>query len=498
MSEMQQGAVGDVRSLVVAREQGMAERPAEAGVQRLARMSEDNFTEHLELLKVGYSRLKQVQRTLMKPGVHFGMPGAKPEQLAKLVEEGKVGLYKAGAEVLCQMLGFVAGRPDLQITYGDPDNESSPAIVVHASVPIHRGDTSGPTVGVGVGAWSTWEIKNRYRRTQRVCPTCGKPALMKQAEAKGGPFKGQPAFWCAPFKDGCGGNFAGNDPNIVDQAEGREVNRDAADLLNTGVKMGTKRAYVDGVIRASGSSDLFTQDVEDMKPEDLKQHSREVDAGAEATVNAMYGGGDDWRDEVQKSAAAPAKPNPPAGPVAPPAEKPASDRQKSALRTLLSMKLGCTDETFDAGLQQYGIISGLEAISAFDASKMIGALNKQPDMPKDAAAPAAPTREQAIATQPARQETSTTEADGPLADTQANRDFLLDSIRMHAAELEGMHRGRKIISVEEGVGHLVGGNELAVLRMTRPIELSYLDVQQLWTLAQYLKAEIGRKAQATR
>ena len=400
----------DVSALARVPEQRLAERPAEAGIARLARLSEDQFTSHLALLRTGYSRLKRVQRELMTPGVHWGMPGAKPDQLAKLAAEGKVGLYKAGAELLCQLLGFVSGRPDLRIEYGDPDNETSPSIVVHASVPIHRGEADGPVVGVGVGAWSTWEVKNRYREQKRTCPACGKAALLFQQTAKGGEFRGRSAFWCAPSRDGCSANFSGDDPRITEQQTGREVNRDAADLLNTGVKMATKRAFVDGTIRASGSSDLFTQDVEDMSPEQVKRRESEVSAGADATTAAMYGDGgpDDWRDAVHGEPAKPAAPqaigNAPSSPASPSAarsateapsgqqgEPEATDKQRGAVRGLLRSKLGAeSHEDADVALKtRLHLPGGWDRLTKKEASTVIAALNAMPDLPKTGPAAAA-------------------------------------------------------------------------------------------------------------
>lgn len=47
--------------------------------------------------------------------------------------------------------------------------------------------------------------------------------------------------------------------------------------LNKAIKMAQKSAFVDAVIRATGMSDLFTQDLEDMSKDDLPQnHAHEV------------------------------------------------------------------------------------------------------------------------------------------------------------------------------------------------------------------------------
>ena len=73
------------------------------------------------------------------------MPGKKASDL-KAGE--KVGIYKPGVELLLSLYGLVA---DVQITthYGDPENATSPAIVVDARALIHRGSLDGPVVAVG-------------------------------------------------------------------------------------------------------------------------------------------------------------------------------------------------------------------------------------------------------------------------------------------------------------------------------------------------------------
>jgi hypothetical protein len=42
-------------------------------------------------------------------------------------------------------------------------------------------------------------------------------------------------------------------------------NEDIADVFNTVLKMGKKRAFVDAVLSATAASDIFTQDIEEMK-----------------------------------------------------------------------------------------------------------------------------------------------------------------------------------------------------------------------------------------
>ena len=48
---------------------------------------------------------------------------------------------------------------------------------------------------------------------------------------------------------------------------GKAENPDIADTYNTVLKMAKKRAHVDAIITVTAASDIFTQDVEDLLPE---------------------------------------------------------------------------------------------------------------------------------------------------------------------------------------------------------------------------------------
>jgi hypothetical protein len=58
----------------------------------------------------------------------------------------------------------------------------------------------------------------------------------------------------------------------------RILNPEPADAQNTLVKMASKRAFVDGVLKATGASRMFTQDVEDMPwLSEEKASSKQID-----------------------------------------------------------------------------------------------------------------------------------------------------------------------------------------------------------------------------
>jgi len=125
---------------------------------------------------------------------------------------------------------------------------------------LHLEDLAGPVVAVGYGAASSWETKHRYRREERTCPECGNEGTVIKGKAEYG------GGWLCWTKKpgGCGAKFADDAPEIVGQVVENAQNPDPFDLENTIVKMAEKRAFVDVTLRATASSDLFTQDVEDM------------------------------------------------------------------------------------------------------------------------------------------------------------------------------------------------------------------------------------------
>ncbi len=119
-------------------------------------------------------------------------------------------------------------------------------------------------MGEGLGECNSWEVKYRYRTSERACPTCGKGSII-QTKHKTGANTGKPKnFWCAPFKGGCGAGFQLDDKAITGQELGRKANPEIFDQVNTLLKMAQKRAHVLATINATSASEFFTQDLEDM------------------------------------------------------------------------------------------------------------------------------------------------------------------------------------------------------------------------------------------
>lgn len=117
---------------------------------------------------------------------------------------------------------------------------------------------SGLCVGTAIGSANSRETKWRWRTAERVCPNCGKPAIIKGKEEYGG------GWVCFTKKEGCNSKFKDNDPAIVDQIVGRIENPDIADQANTICKIAQKRSLSSAIKCVANVSAFFTVDIEDM------------------------------------------------------------------------------------------------------------------------------------------------------------------------------------------------------------------------------------------
>ena len=193
-------------------------------------------------------KIQDLMSTMMKNGEHYGIiPGT----------QGKPSLLKAGAEKLCFLFRLA---PEFKVE----EKDLAGGHREYSVTCILRNMASGNVVGSGVGCCTTMESKYRYRNAAKKCPHCGKEAIIKGKEEYGG------GWVCFKKKDGCGAQFADDDPAIVNQASGKVDNPDIADTYNTVLKMAKKRAHVDATITACAASDIFTQDVEDFAPMDTR------------------------------------------------------------------------------------------------------------------------------------------------------------------------------------------------------------------------------------
>jgi hypothetical protein len=171
-------------------------------------------------------------------------------------KDAKPTLLKPGAEKLASLFGL---SPLFEIVERDLDwtgdrHSGEPFFYIQYRCTLTRGDL---VAGQGLGSCNSWEKKYRYRQGERVCPECGKAAIIQGKEEYGG------GWVCFKKKDGCGYKFQASDPRIIGQQVGQVKNTDPADVVNTIDKMAQKRALVAAVLIAVNASEMFTQDIED-------------------------------------------------------------------------------------------------------------------------------------------------------------------------------------------------------------------------------------------
>lgn len=212
----------------------------QGGLVRAAELSVEEIVARVK-------KVHEVQREVMKDGQHYGkIPGVD-----------KPTLLKPGAEIL----GMVF-RLDPQFEITEQLREGPHITYVIRCVLFHI--PTGARLGSGMGSCSTRESKYAYRKGERICPECGKPAIIKGKEEYGG------GWVCFKKKDGCGAKFDDNAPAITTQVTGRIENEDVADLHNTVLKMAIKRAHVAAILFVTCASEIFTQDMEDAPREEPK------------------------------------------------------------------------------------------------------------------------------------------------------------------------------------------------------------------------------------
>lgn len=174
--------------------------------------------------------VQQVMQAVMKPNVHYGaIPGAGD----------KPTLLKSGAEVLC-MTFRIADRYEVS-------DLSANGVIRYRVNCIGEHQTTGATLGSGLGECSTDEEKYRWRKA--VCQeefdaTPETHRRLKFGRKQGGHYTVQ------------------------------QIRTEPADLANTVLKMACKRAKIAMVLNVTAASDMFSQDLEDLDAE-LVRHLAE-------------------------------------------------------------------------------------------------------------------------------------------------------------------------------------------------------------------------------
>lgn len=196
----------------------------------------------VSLVRARRESIVQLMREAMEQDVDYGViPGCK-----------KPSLYQPGAQKLLNLFQL------------DPEFEQMPDAVLEQEFILHSYKCtlfhapSGLRIASGVGSCNSREEKYGKRDAKRKCPRCSAEQIIEGKEEYGG------GFLCWKKKGGCGAKFLENDPAIVDQPAGKVPNENIWEQENTLRKMAQKRALIAATLNATGASDIFTQDVEDM------------------------------------------------------------------------------------------------------------------------------------------------------------------------------------------------------------------------------------------
>jgi hypothetical protein len=201
------------------------------------------------------SMLQKVMERVMIKDEHYGViPGCGTKQ--------KPSLFKPGAEAIASTFQLC---PRYQINKTDlPGEHREYEIICELYNP------AGGFIGSGVGAATTKEGKYRFRVGGGEITSVPVPKAYwdrRKEDPKGAAKLLRDAAQAAGIE---GENFGAqkNDDGLwmisSKSADSRVEHDNPADYYNTVLKMGKKRAFVDAVLTATGASDIFTQDIEDM------------------------------------------------------------------------------------------------------------------------------------------------------------------------------------------------------------------------------------------
>ncbi len=180
-------------------------------------------------LQAQVNTIQHVMKQVMKSGVHYGIiPGCK-----------EPSLFKPGAE---KIMATFRLSPEIEIT------DKSDADQVRYQIKLRLKSPSGFYVGEGVGECSSNEEKYKWRKA--ICDEEFDECAPDRRREK----------WSKGWQ---------NKPNY----KAKQIRTESADLANTILKMAKKRALIDAVLTATGASDCFTQDIEDLPEEYINQEA---------------------------------------------------------------------------------------------------------------------------------------------------------------------------------------------------------------------------------
>lgn len=203
----------------------------------------------IEQVAARVQKVRELQQKLMKVDIHYGVIPGTERQDNQGNDISKKTLLKPGAELLC--LTFM-----LDPQYENEIKQIGEHREITCTCRLYHIPT-GRRVSSGVGSCSTYESKYAYRKAVPTCPNCQKELRRS---------KNKEEWYCWQKMGGCGATYPLKDSRI--KPAGRIPNPDLADQYNTVLKMASKRALVDAVLKATAASESYTQDLEDFVEDD--------------------------------------------------------------------------------------------------------------------------------------------------------------------------------------------------------------------------------------
>jgi hypothetical protein len=197
--------------------------------------------------------VEQVIKEVLRENEHFGIIPGTEKAAERTGKKPKKALLQPGAEVLCQVFRLRPQFEELALI------EREDFISIKIKCKLYNSVT-GELVGEAIGSANSREEKYVSQTTARVCPQCGKPAIIKGREEYGG------GWLCYANKGGCGAKFADDDKRMIQDQGGVTNSTKVWGLYHTLESIAQKRAYVKATRNATATSDIFTD--EDVQPED--------------------------------------------------------------------------------------------------------------------------------------------------------------------------------------------------------------------------------------
>lgn len=184
------------------------------------------------------------------------MPGTSDKDIAD--GKAKKNLLLPGMEKARTLLGLREEYRDIHVIR----DFETPFFYFEVECVLYSIAT-GIEVGRGQGICHTRE-KSFMRQSQRVCPSCEQPALMRSKYPPKNNPNGEKPWYCNAKNGGCGAEFDAKDGRITGQEVGSSVDVQLVmDSLNRCRKVANKRAFADPIKKVAMMSGRFTTDMED-------------------------------------------------------------------------------------------------------------------------------------------------------------------------------------------------------------------------------------------